>query len=358
MTIFAPRPKDSSRCIFVALEGLRGVAAIAVAVGHAAQVLGTNHYFSSTELAVDFFFMLSGFVLAHAYEARLRTSKWFLTYLVARIIRLYPLIVFGVLLAAVAHLVRGGDILYVVRLALQGAVLVPELNISALDPSIFPLNPPAWSLLFEMIASICFGLGLWFGRKTAPMLIFSVAALLFFAIGAGTFDLGWSPYALMGGLARVMFGMGAGVFLYRIHSGGLNRLPTIHISISTVALLLIVSGLGRSLILHILFVFVVFPILILSSVRANNSFVGVCRLSGNLSYPLYILHWPIYLWIDILVAGARMNLKSSVLTGLSILVAVILSLAVLRFYDQPARRWLTGKVRRLRPVPIETSGAP
>lgn len=340
----------ATRNHFVALDGLRGAAAIAVAVGHANIVLGANRYFVNSALAVDFFFMLSGFVLAHAYGERLARAKSFLPYLTARIIRLSPLIVLGTIFGASAYLARGEDLTYIGRLFVQGSLLIPEVRLSRLDASIFPVNPPAWSLFFEMIGSALIGLGLWRGKRMLVVVSISASALLYVVAKAGTFDTGWSWNTLPAGLARVMFGMGAGVFLYTIHSKGLHRIPPLHIGIAAFILLAVLSSTFETVTFQLAAVMIIFPFLILGAARSGDHWPSVCKFSGDISYPLYIVHWPIYLWIDLLVPQL---LKGIALLACSSLAAAMMSIISLRLYDQPVRGWLTVKARRFQAPSVE-----
>ncbi|NTZ42344.1 acyltransferase [Altererythrobacter sp. SALINAS58] len=340
------------------MDGLRGVAAIAVAVGHLNNVLGVDRHLTNSALAVDFFFMLSGFVLAHAYGGKLARGRWFIPFLIARVIRLYPLILVGALVGASAYLMRGTDAGYLGRLLFQSILLVPEIKYSNIDPSVFPINPPAWSLLFEVIASILFGLGVWRVHLLGPLLLFSAAALFSTVISYQTFDVGWSPDLLWSGLIRVMFGMGAGIFLYRVHCRGSARILPLHIGIAGSTLVLILSGVFSSVAFQMASVFLFFPLIILGSARASNRWIGACKWFGELSYPLYIIHWPVYLWIGFAIASTSLPIRDSVLGGISLITAIITSLMVLRLYDQPVRRWLTKRARLLQFLPFERFGAP
>ncbi len=163
----APRSKR-----FVALDGLRGVAALAVAIGH----LWPG--FPNTALAVDFFFMLSGFVLVHSYAQRFTQGLQFTQYFIARCIRLLPLIVVGTLIGAVASRTVSG---------LGGMLLIPSPG-----RAMYPLDPPTWSLFYEMIASVALGLGLWRTnhRVSVAIALLSGAALAVAVEHRGSIDAG------------------------------------------------------------------------------------------------------------------------------------------------------------------------
>ncbi|HEY8254564.1 MAG TPA: acyltransferase family protein, partial [Rhizomicrobium sp.] len=93
---------------FEILDGLRGVAAIAVLVGHASILFLQSTWVPRKLLAVQFFFMLSGFVITHAYEGKLRAGMTWREFMLRRIIRLYPLIVLAALVGFASYVVRNG----------------------------------------------------------------------------------------------------------------------------------------------------------------------------------------------------------------------------------------------------------
>lgn len=137
------------------LDGLRGVAAFAVVVGHSSRILGTPFWRTSTAMAVDFFFMLSGFVLLCAYRRRLEAVGSLKLYLMARVIRLQPLIVLSTLAAGVCTYFdttrsAGLHALYV----FEGSIPLPAFPFTEWSAPIMPINPPVWSLFLEYIASV------------------------------------------------------------------------------------------------------------------------------------------------------------------------------------------------------------
>ncbi|KJC50888.1 hypothetical protein UB31_11670 [Bradyrhizobium sp. LTSP849] len=93
---------------FLTLDGLRGLAAFGVLLFHRRWLVPGGHFLDHAYLAVDFFFGLSGFVIAYAYGARLRDrSISFLGFLAVRVIRLYPLLILAGALAATASALDG-----------------------------------------------------------------------------------------------------------------------------------------------------------------------------------------------------------------------------------------------------------
>jgi peptidoglycan/LPS O-acetylase OafA/YrhL len=271
----------------------------------------------------------------------------FWTYLRARVVRLYPLIILGTLLGVLPYLASGRDPAYLARLSLQSILLAPE-PFESFAVSMFPLNPPAWSLFHEMIASILFGLGLWRTRHLLLMpVLIGAGAIVWLINDFGTLNIGFRFSEIHLGFVRVFFGFGLGVLLYRVR----NRIPVPAIPFPYLAgglMLLLVWPQSPAWLLYIC-VLVIFPAIILAAARSEPRHVTLAKLSGDLSYPIYILHWPIYLGAlgaSILIGFAFPPLLLA-LAGL--IAAVLGSYLALRFYDIPVRRWLSrSQARRTR----------
>ncbi|RYF33528.1 MAG: acyltransferase, partial [Cytophagaceae bacterium] len=158
---------------FIALDGLRGVAAILVLIGHASVLFRTGYTVERMLLAVQFFFMLSGFVIASAYDGRIGKGTTFFDFMTRRVIRLYPLILIGTSLGVIA-LAASGEALTTyksaARVALAGAN-IPCIVCSGGEPFYFAINPPGWSLFFEMLAYATFAAGMWKLRLPTLMMV-------------------------------------------------------------------------------------------------------------------------------------------------------------------------------------------
>lgn len=328
---------------FLAMDGLRGIAAAAVAIGHLHHTLHSSFRLPNTGLAVDFFFMLSGFVLAYAYADRIETGG-FRAFLLARVIRLYPMILAGVAIAFAYFLATAGFSLQLWQYVLSGTLLFPTFMPNGIDPGFLPLDPPAWSLFFEMIASVLFGLGIWRGGpKSLTLLVGASAIALAITVNAyGTFDTGWSADSLGAGLVRVCFGFGAGVLLYRFHpTGKVPRLP-LSFPVQATVLALVLLAPPISWLLQLAGALVIFPILILAAAQEPVRRPRICQFLGDVSYPLYIVHWPIYLWFGLIIGPKPWTIPLAF--GGAVLAAYVL----LKTYDEPVRKLITEFVRSTR----------
>lgn len=350
------------------LDGLRGVAAITVVWFHVFEAYATSHLdqrINHGYLAVDFFFLLSGFVVGYAYDARWPrlTVAGFLK---RRFIRLHPLVVVGALLGAALFYQQGcaaWDVSKVSGARLAGATL---LNMALLPATpggeirgvgeMFPLNGPGWSLLFEYVGTLLYAFGL--RRLATPALALVVAlagcGLAAFAIWGPTGDV-CVGFALtgdnvLGGLLRLLFSFPAGLLLFRVFRPGVGRgafwLGSLAIVVVATAPRL---GGSQHLAWNGLYDTVccvaVFPLLVYygASARATAPLTTrLCRFLGAISYPLYMVHYPFIYWYYAWVKNNNLTFTESLPGALALVGgALVLAYACLKLYDEPVRRWLT-----------------
>jgi len=171
----------SPRHRYEILDGLRGVAALLVIWYHVFEAFATSpvdQRFNHGYLAVDFFFVLSGFVIGHAYDSRWQRGMTAGRFIVRRIIRLQPMVIIGVMLGVVSFIIQGCErwdgtavsTSAVIVSFLLGLFMLPALPGTMPEVrgngEMFPLNGPSWSLFFEYIGSI--GYALWLHRLSRP----------------------------------------------------------------------------------------------------------------------------------------------------------------------------------------------
>jgi peptidoglycan/LPS O-acetylase OafA/YrhL len=357
---------------YEALDGLRGIAALCVMAGHICETLHIPWWPPNLFLAVDVFFMMSGFVIAHSYGQRLHDTMSAWTYLGRRIVRLYPMFIAGLLIGVGALCLgvsngaidyRGKDILVG---TLLNAAYLPFLNTARIGPlvgSIFPADPPAWSLLLEMLASA--GFLLLFGLRRTTLLAIALACLgltvaagIYFGRAPGGTEIwlnnGWGTKNMLGGLPRVGFGFTFGVLLYRLsHAVRARRLASAlaHAPYASFALyavlfaVLIFPKYARGL-YPLAVLTVVAPAIVVASAflrPRNGPEIKVAWFLGWISYPIYCLHYPILRWVLFSgVAGPGIPAIAAVSAVATLLAAVALT----KWYDEPVRAVLS---RRLSP---------
>ena len=323
---------------FVTLDGLRGVAALAVVMFHG------DPYFvpfavSQGYLAVDFFFALSGFVLAYAYTQRLRQDMSTLTFLQLRVVRLYPLYILGTAFGLLSLLPHPPDWAFSeFPINLVAAVLFLPSPGSII---FFPFNHPLWSLFHELVANLAFAA---LSRRLSWALlcgIVTISAVLLIeeARWWGTLDSsnGWENWG--GGFIRVSFSFFAGILLYRIwqkRPAPVN-LPAPILGLCLLAVLSFPVPNAHEAVYDTCVVLVAFPLLLWfgASSKPSRPVAKVCSWMGNISYAMYVLHWPMIL------TAAALHMPEALPWGALLLVAVALAAdAATRFFDRPVRRLL------------------
>jgi len=350
---------------FTVLDGLRGVAAVAVVLYHANVGQRLPYLLPGAYLAVDFFFVLSGFVIAHAYGAALQTRRLTsASFLKIRAIRLGPLAYLGAFIGLAVVLLAPGSVAGDLRnnplfpvIAATGLLLAPNI-VPGVTP-MYPLDTPLWSLFYEFLVNGAYVL-------VAPRLSTKLLAILLAGAGAG------AVVALVGvhgeaygGPARVCYPFFAGVLVHRLWRAG-KRAPDIHPLALGAALIAAffnpdVSPLLRTAVNGVC-ALVVFPLIvwIAASSTARGFWERVCDLSGEVSYPLYVIHFPLVLLITpflVRLADPRAVVGALILsvTGLA-----LLALWLSRMFDRPVRAALQRLLSRAAPpspAAIEQSAA-
>lgn len=362
------------------LDGLRGVAAVLVVAYHLCEACFHNpatQWLNHGYLAVDFFFALSGFVIGYAYDDRWgqMTLKDFFK---RRIVRLHPMVVFGSLWGACFFYwgmsgsfpnIQDTPAWEVVLLSLLGCTMLPALlkwDIRGWTET-YPLNGPQWSLMFEYIANILYAFVFRFIPKALLALLVVLLAVNTLSLtlnwdwtgvlaerSANAFTVigGWNltPTELYIGFTRLLYPFLAGLLLSRLK--WLLRIKAGFWWCSFVLFALFAiprpgggeAGIANGL--YEAFVIVVMMPLIVSvgagsPIKGQRSIV-VCKFLGNISYPLYITHFPIvYLQYAFLAHNPNASSGQLVMTCISALVvAILVAYASMKLYDIPVRKWL------------------
>lgn len=364
------------------LDGLRGVAAILVLFYHifegfafAEGVDGAGDGIIRTlnhgHIAVDFFFILSGFVISYAYDDRwgkMSTGGFFKR----RLIRLHPMLVMGAVVGAIAFLVAGREqwggetapIGWVMTAMLLTMFMIPAVPGAHYEVrgngEMFPLNGPGWSLFFEYIGNILYAL---FIRRLPTRILAVLAVLLgvvhcwFFVGDVSGYDMvgvGWTidDHNFWGGLVRMMFPFTVGMLLARTFRPRKVKGAFWICSIALVAIFAVPyikpgHGISLNSLYEVVCIALIFPLLVWlgASGSASGRTGKLNRLLGDLSYPLYIVHYPImYLFYAWLIENDVYTLQEC--WGVALLViasSILLALLCLKLYDEPVRRWLARK---------------
>ena len=361
------------------LDGLRGVAAMIVVAFHlletyskgpAYQIL--NHGY----LAVDFFFVLSGFVIGYAYDDRwnrMSLKDFFKRSLVC----LHPMVIMGSLIgalffyfgAAAFPVIAGVQWWKVLLICLLGCTMLPALpswDIRGWGET-NPLNGPSWSLLYEYIANILYALVIRrFSKFVLGLFVAGAAVLtLDLTLNLDLFGLlpadrsaaytvigGWSvnPTQIYIGFSRLLYPFFAGLLLSRLGATIRVRGGFWWCSLLIAAALVVphvgsvstpwINGGYQALV--ILFVFPLIVSMGAGSRVAGARSVAVCTFLGEISFPLYITHYPlVYMQMAWVAGNPDAPLGTGIFVNVAIfLLAVGLAWACLKLYDLPVREWL------------------
>jgi peptidoglycan/LPS O-acetylase OafA/YrhL len=327
---------------YVGLDVLRGCAAIAVLLLHASQEsLHVSWLMPSGALAVDVFFVMSGFVVAHSYDKRIPTLGT-MGFLRLRAIRFYPLYLLGLVLGtirAIFLLQRDGQLFNSFDIAaaiLAGLAFLPASVSGLLGGSIAPLNAPGWSLIFEIWVNALYSLCFKYLTNKNIMIILGVAAaalIIYGIFGQTCGGNNWNNIPL--GVFRIVYSFSLGVILYRYRT----TLPQLKgRTVLVISLLLASFMLPENTWFNLLFILVLSPIIVLlASYTEYNKRIAV--YFGATSYCIYIIHWPILIFGAGL--GKRVGAPASLSIALVILFLLCLAPLLDTYYDKLMRNKLS-----------------
>lgn len=360
------------------LDGLRGVAALTVVGYHLFETYfggGPDQPLNHGYLAVDFFFVLSGFVIGYAYDDRwdrMTLGGFFKR----RIVRLHPMIIAGTIMAILLYYTSGCTAFHLVNdmpwwhmllIALIGMTMFPlwpGMDVRGWQ-EFYPMNGPQWSLGWEYLANVLYATIIRHFNKVVLAIFVGLSALLTLNL-ALNIDVGgvlvarsyakysvvggWSmtPDQLLIGITRLLYPFFAGLLLSRM-----KWLTSVKAGFWWTSLFIFVVlalphiGEGQNILdgaYQAVAILVFFPLIV--SMGAGSKVTGrsakVCEWLGNLSYPLYITHYP-FIYLQMSWAESHKNLPTSthVFFAICMLVlAVFTAEAWLKLYDIPVREWL------------------
>lgn len=347
-----------SRTHFLILDGLRGIAAMAIVVFHFmewAYEPGDN-FIGHGFLAVDFFFCLSGFVIGYAYDDRL-TKTGLKQFFISRLIRLQPMVVFGSVTGLIAFLLdplATYQFTYsygrIILLFICSLLLIPFPTMEERAFNLFGLNAPAWSLFWEYVANIAYALVLVrLPRKFLFFLLIPAGYGLFYLTGTtGNLLGGWTGENFWHGGLRIAYSFTAGLIIFRYNLIIKNRIGFLGLAF-LLTLALLSPHLAEHDFLEAGLVVFCFPLLV--SLGAGSSLsrkaAPLCKFSGDISYPLYMTHYA-FIWI---YGNYFMQYKpgTTALTWITIfgsLLMILFAWLTTKFYDTPVRKYLTRLRRR------------
>lgn len=361
------------------LDGLRGVAALLVVFYHIFEGLsfaagGTlittiNHGY----LAVDFFFILSGFVIGYAYDDRWNKNLTLGNFFKRRLIRLHPMIVMGAVIGTITYFIQGSvqwDGTHVatswVMLALLCAMFfIPAVPGAGYDVrgngEMFSLNGPSWSLFFEYIGNILYALFIHrlSNKALTVLVVLTGAGLAWFAltdaVGYGMIGVGWTLDGMnfWGGLLRMLFPFSLGMLLSRNFRPVFIKGAFWICSLVLIVLFCVPYIEGNSPVClngvyEMICIALIFPVLVwigASGKTTDRKSTQVCKFLGDISFPLYAIHYPLmYLFYAWLIKHKLYTLGEAWQMALVVYIgSIILAYICLKCYDEPIRKKLIQK---------------
>lgn len=357
------------------LDGLRGVAALIVIwyhvfEGYAFAGGGTIDTFNHGYLAVDFFFILSGFVIAYAYDDRWSKGFTMTNFFKRRLIRLHPMVVMGAVLGVISFYLQGcvqWDGTHVAISMVMLSLLCTILFIPAMpglgyevrgNGEMFPLNGPCWSLFFEYIGNILYAI---FIRRLSTKVLTVLVVLLGIALasfaifdvsGYGNLGVGWTLDGVnfVGGLLRMLFPFSMGMLLLRVFKpikirGAFWICTVIMVALLSVPFIEGTEPICANGVYEAFCIIVAFPVLLwigASGTTTDKSSTNICKFLGDISYPVYVVHYPImYLFYAWLIKKQLFTFAETWQVALCVYaLSILIAYLCLKLYDEPVRKYL------------------
>jgi peptidoglycan/LPS O-acetylase OafA/YrhL len=350
----------AARQHFLELDGLRGIAAIAVTIYHACIIFGGTQLLPKAFLAVDFFFLLSGIVVAHAYERRLKQGQ-IRDYFERRLIRLYPMILvgalFGMSVVITSPAVRGLSAGTLVYLGLSTALCLPIIsaNVYPGSHSIAPVNIPSWSLFYEIFVNAVYGMVA--KRLTATRLVaISLIALVVETVGIfkhNGVNFGVYVEDFEWGFVRVIFPFCTGVLINRTFTPRMlprSAMAPLLLAIALMATFCVPSLGVWNAVSELVAVAIIYPCVIVLAMRVvvSSRQGRVLAWLGAISYPVYAIHSPLCLWLARLqrVTASRFHVSLYWWIFLGVAFSIVCAWIIYKIYDLPLREALTTAMKR------------
>lgn len=361
------------------LDGLRGVAALMVIWYHVFEgfAFASNSAIETLNhgyLAVDFFFILSGFVIGYAYDDRWGKSLTMKDFFKRRLIRLHPMVIMGAVLGAITFCIQGSvqwDGTHVAISMIMLSLLCTIFFIPAMpgvgyevrgNGEMFPLNGPCWSLFFEYIGNILYALFICrLSNKalTVFVVLLGVALAAFAVFNVSTYGnigVGWTLDGVnfLGGSLRMLFPFSLGMLMSRNFKpmkvkGAFWICAIALIALFSVPYLEGLEPLCMNGVYEAFCVIVAFPIILwigASGTTTDKQSTKICKFLGDISYPVYVIHYPLmYLFYAWLIENQLYTLGETWHVALCVFIlSIILAYLCLKLYDEPIRKYLAKRL--------------
>ncbi len=368
------------------LDGLRGVASMIVVAFHLFETYSGNpvhQILNHGYLAVDFFFVLSGFVVGYAYDDRWdRMSTW--NFIKRRLVRLHPMVIFGAFFGLLLFYFGDSPMFSLIGqtewykpliLFLIACTMIPvnaSMDIRGWSET-YPLNGPAWTLMLEYIANLLYALVIRHLPKIALAILVAIFACFTIMLCMNIDPLGitgphqYAAYTVIGGwgidacqlwigFIRLLYPFFCGLLISRI--GKFIKVKAGYWVCSIIiAICLCMPRVGGTNpdnfwmngVYEAICILLIFPLVVTigagSQVSGKKSF-AFCKWMGEISFPLYITHYPlIYMQMSWAAAHKDHPLSMHIFVSVCIFIlAILVAWGAYKLYDVPVREWLKSKL--------------
>ncbi|HEY8396862.1 MAG TPA: acyltransferase [Flavihumibacter sp.] len=343
---------------YLVLDGLRGVAALGVLIFHFMEIAipdFSQNFIAHGYLAVDFFFCLSGFVIAYAYDSRLEKIGLG-NFFKLRLIRLHPLVIIGSVIGLLGFMLDPFSDLQQTTgnvktflMFICSCFMIPYPAVPERFSNFFHLNAPTWSLFWEYMANIVYALVLVRirGKLLWLLAIPAVALLWWESHRSGNISVGWGLGNFWGGGIRVFYSFLIGMLIYRSSWIINTRIPFPVIGVLLFLGLMVPFNESTTWWVDPLVVMLWFPLLVAlgAGAQVSGRAAKICRFFGEISYPLYMVHYP-FMWIFYsYTLKYQPPLKEMIfITIIGSLLLIALAYLVLKFVDEPIRTYFRKKM--------------
>lgn len=341
---------------FLALDGLRGIAAICVVIFHFSEFIypsDAQSVIGHGYLAVDFFFCLSGFVIGYAYDDRIQ-KLGVKEFFISRLVRLHPLVVIGSVFGFLffvfepSNAVDAYSFWKLMFILLCSVFLIPYPGMDNRFNNNFGLNCPAWSLFWEYIANIAYATVLKrIGKAWLIIVVIAgAAALLWTGHRAGSIVGGWNGSSFWDGLARIAFSFPMGLLLYRLQLKSNRQISFIVLAILLIATFCVPFVSKWNWLVECLIAILIYPALVVFGINGvqNNFLQKTCKFLGNISYPLYMMHYSLVWYFGYYHAKYKWSVSHSWwITAIGVLLAILFAYAIEVMLDGPIRKYFSSR---------------
>jgi len=341
------------------LESMRGLCALFIVLLHdsAGNFLSDNAFINNSHVAVDFFFVLSGYVISLNYAHRIRDWLAMRDFLVRRLMRIYPLHLFVLLVFVGIECLK-----YVAETRYGLVANTPAFSASNFENFLLNLfllqgvfadtqafNPPSWSISVEFITYAGFALAV-LTRRTGYVAVVALLASLVYIMRVhdGLLEDGAS-YQLI----RCLWSFSIGYFVFRFQSASARFGSVSQLAVFIACGLAVVFAAGKN---HEMLISLLFGLMVLSLVNQQLIVSRVLQFRpfiyiGAISYSIYMVHSMVYWFTSqffqfvvpkFAIAGWS-QMDSIVFTGFSVGLTILTAHVTyhqieMRFYRSRAAR--------------------